>query len=177
MSRVLAHGDLPASLSCVATTRLHGPPASESKDVKAAHYLGQVAGHLHRLPEEAWTGLPRFGRTVAALDTADDSAHEHLARALNQAGHHRRGCTMAFVHGNLHAATVRIGPGRRPALQVADFPSCGIGCPDEDLGTLYVHHLLDGHWSDIWAPTRTSPAGPSTWTTSPGTPPATRDGP
>ncbi|MEU1824094.1 glycosyltransferase [Streptomyces abikoensis] len=148
--RILGHGHLPASVSWVATSRLRGTPLTEAEDQKAAHVLlGKVAARLHGLPRTALEGLPRFGRPLSGTLASDSSPfHRHLGHALERADRNRADCTVAFVHGNLHASTVLTNSRGRP--QVTGFSRSGVGCPDEDLATLYIHHASAGHWGELW---------------------------
>ncbi|MFC4517785.1 glycosyltransferase [Streptomyces ehimensis] len=148
--RILGHGHLPASVSWVATSRLRGTPLIKAEDEKAAHVLlGEVVARLHSLPRAALEGLPRFGRPLSGSLTSDASPiHRHLGHALERADRNRADCTVSFVHGNLHAGTILTDSRGRP--QVTGFSRSGVGCPDEDLATLYVHHAGDGHWGELW---------------------------
>ncbi|MEU8546291.1 phosphotransferase [Streptomyces roseoverticillatus] len=131
---------------------LSGTPVSEVEDAGAgARLLGRVAGHLHRLPQEAWAGVPRLNRIRMSLDTTRRPERLRLLSVLRRSGHHREQCGLSFVHGNLHAGTVLAGPDAASRSVVTDFSMCGVGCPDEDLATLYVHHAADGHWGEIWS--------------------------
>ncbi|MFQ6197055.1 glycosyltransferase [Streptomyces sp. NPDC000405] len=148
--RILGHGHLPASVSWVATSRLRGTPLIEAEGQKAAHVLlGEVAARLHGLQRPALEGLPRFGRPLSGTLASDASPfHRHLGHALERADRNRADCTVSFVHGNLHAGTILTDSRGRP--QITGFSRSGVGCPDEDLATLYVHHARDGHWGELW---------------------------
>ncbi|MFG2177420.1 transposase [Streptomyces abikoensis] len=107
------------------------------------------AARLHSLPRAALEGLPRFGRPLSGMLASGTSPlHRHLGHALERADRNRADCTVSFVHGNLHASTVLTDSRGRP--QITGFSRSGVGCPDEDLATLYVHHATDGHWGELW---------------------------
>ncbi|CAM5313162.1 glycosyltransferase [Streptomyces abikoensis] len=150
--RVTGRADFPGSASWVSLTPVSGTPLSDIGDAAAvARLLGSTAGYLHRLPEEMWAGVPRLSRSRMSLETARRPDRLRLLSVLRRSGHHRNGCGMSFVHGNLHGATVLVGPDPASRPVVTDFSSCGVGCPDEDLAVLYVHHAADGHWGEIWS--------------------------
>lgn len=97
----------------------------------------------------AWSWVPRLSRPRTSLETSRRPDRQRLLSVLRHSGHHRDQCGLSFVHGNLHAGTVLLGPGPPPRPVITNFSACGRGCPDEDLATLYVHHAADGHWGEI----------------------------
>lgn len=158
--RVTGQEDFPGSASWITLTPVSGTPVGELEDAATgARLLGSAAGYLHSLPEEAWARVPRLHRTRTSLETVRRPERQRLLSVLRRTGHHRGQCRRSFVHGNLHAGTVLAGTEPAPRPVITEFSACGVGCPDEDLATLYVHHAADGYWARSGPPMTRSAAG------------------